>query len=111
MDYVKILSCVVLLMAGQVLFKVSANAMKSHALLSGDVLLPLFMALVIYAVATALWVWALVRIELSLAYPLMALGFVLLPLVSVFIFKEPLTPINFVGLALISVGVALSQIR
>ena len=111
MDYVKILTCVALLMTGQVLFKVSANAMKNNALFSNDVLLPLLMALVIYAVATALWVWALVRIELSLAYPLMALGFVLLPLVSVFIFKEPLTPINFVGLALISVGVALSQIR
>lgn len=111
MDYLKIVACVVLLMAGQVLFKVSANAMRSHALLSSDVLLPLLTALLIYAVATVCWVWALVRIELSLAYPLMALGFVLLPLISVFIFREHLTPINFLGLALISVGVALSQIR
>ena len=77
----------VMLAAGQLLFKMAAeqikfagrvpklicNAMSNPYLLTG---------LAIYASATALWIWVLREAPLSIAYPITALAFVIVPLLS-----------------------------
>ena len=59
-------------------------------------------------VAALFWLAALRSMDLSYAYPFMALSFVLVLLLSAVVFGEPLTTVKVVGVILICAGVALS---
>jgi len=61
----------------------------------------------LYAVATLLWLVILSKAELSFAYPLLAIGYVLIAIFSKIFFNENLTAIRFLGILLISIGVFL----
>jgi drug/metabolite transporter (DMT)-like permease len=87
-NYMVLTACVLAISSGQLLFKVSASAI-SHASLRDIARLPsLPGTLMIHGMATAGWIWQLQRIELSRAYPFMALRFVLVPLLSAVVLKE-----------------------
>jgi drug/metabolite transporter (DMT)-like permease len=58
-------------------------------------------------VAAACWTLAVRQAPLTLVYPFMSLSFLLVPLLSAVLFKEPVTLRQGVGLALIVVGVAV----
>jgi multidrug transporter EmrE-like cation transporter len=58
--------------------------------------------------ASVAWSLAIQRTALTIAYPFMALTFVLVPLAGVFLFRESLSMLQLVGVSLIVVGVALS---
>lgn len=111
MKYLLLLSFSVLLASGQVAFKFAANDIRSRveaslgiwALLSA----PLFAALILYAIATALWVWILTDTPLSRAYPFALLGAVLVPVASVLLFGERLNWTYPIGLAMVCAGVYL----
>lgn len=60
--------------------------------------------------ASATWMMAVRSAELSLVYPIMALTFILVPVLAVLIFGERLTGIQMTGLFLIVVGVGLSAL-
>lgn len=60
-----------------------------------------------YGVAMILWLIVLSKLELSKAYPSLALGYVLVVLVSYFFLKEPLTLGKVLGSILICIGVIL----
>jgi drug/metabolite transporter (DMT)-like permease len=62
---------------------------------------------VAYALATLVWFNVLSRLPLSVAYPLMSLGYVVGVLVSVLIFREAVSPMRWIGAAVIVLGVAL----
>jgi undecaprenyl phosphate-alpha-L-ara4N flippase subunit ArnE len=64
-------------------------------------------ALVIYALALLLWLEVLSKTPLSVAYPVLAVTYVLVPLISQFVFHERLEPTHYVGMFLILAGVAL----
>jgi drug/metabolite transporter (DMT)-like permease len=103
-----VLLCVVMISAGQILFKMAAMHATVHAQASVYVQwlsLPLFVALIIYGAATVLWVWLLRHIPLTTAYPLYALAFVIVPIASYFIFDESLGLQHVLGGALIVAGV------
>ena len=68
-----------------------------------------FLASIVYAVSTGLWVWLLRYMDISKAYPFMALGFVIVPLLSVWLFNEKLSLPYMVGVSLIIAGVALTK--
>jgi drug/metabolite transporter (DMT)-like permease len=71
---------------------------------------PLVLSALVGAVlASALWILALQRTEVSLAYPFMALSFVLVPSAAAFLFKEPISPIQALGLVLVVAGVAVNS--
>ena len=59
----------------------------------------------LHATALVLWTLGLRRAELSFAYPFIALGFVLVALLSWAVFDESLAPMRLAGLALIVCGV------
>jgi multidrug transporter EmrE-like cation transporter len=60
--------------------------------------------------AGACWMLAVSRLEVSYAYPFMALSFVLVPVGSTVLFGEPLPGIRLIGIALIVAGVTVSAL-
>jgi drug/metabolite transporter (DMT)-like permease len=57
------------------------------------------------ALAAALWLQVLRRVELSIAQPIMALTFVLAPLAAALFLNESLPPLRLGGIGLILLGV------
>lgn len=103
-----LLLVIVLMAAGQVLFKATAIAWQDEGtLLNAKVLSRLIPSLVIYAVATLAWIWLLQYVELARAYPFMALTFVIVPMLSVYFFGESQNWMYYVGVALICAGVVV----
>jgi multidrug transporter EmrE-like cation transporter len=60
--------------------------------------------------AVVCWMLAIERLDLALAYPFVALSFVLVPLGSTIFFGEALPPIQLLGLGLIVAGVTVSAL-
>ncbi|MBC2425350.1 SMR family transporter, partial [Clostridium beijerinckii] len=60
-----------------------------------------------YGLSFLLWIKVLSKVELSYAYPMVSLGYVLVMLFSYFIFKENITPLRILGIAFIILGVIL----
>jgi multidrug transporter EmrE-like cation transporter len=56
------------------------------------------------------WIAVVQQLELGLAYPFMALSFVLVPLGARVIFSEPLPRLQIFGMALIVIGVTLGAL-
>jgi drug/metabolite transporter (DMT)-like permease len=69
---------------------------------------PLVMGgLAIYFFAAGLWLFVLSKVEVSMAYPFLALGFVLVAVFGRLVFHETLSPARIAGTLLICGGVAL----
>ena len=68
----------------------------------------LVIALGVYGVATIAWIWVLQRAPLSLAYPVVALTFVLVPLGARWMFGEAMDLRYFLGCALIVAGIVVA---
>ena len=60
-----------------------------------------------YVVSVVLWIVALSRVEVSVAYPMLSLGYVVNALAAWWLFGESLDAQKVVGIGLILVGVAL----
>lgn len=102
------LVCVVIISAGQMLFKLaSAHFDFRRPFADPKGLWILVIALILYGFATLLWVAALRTAPLSRIYPIMALAFVLVPLGSFLILKEPLSLQYWFGAGLIIAGMAI----
>jgi drug/metabolite transporter (DMT)-like permease len=96
------------------LFKLAA--ISAHNLGEGAVKLtsilyvPSFwLALLLYGLATLLWIYLLQFVPLSKAYPFAALGFVFVPALAVVIFGERVTASYVVGVAFVVVGIVISS--
>jgi len=63
--------------------------------------------LVLYAIGTVLWVYALSKANLMLAYPFTVLTFVLVYIAAYFIFGERITATGITGVILILCGMLL----
>lgn len=60
-----------------------------------------------YALSTLLYLSALARLELSLAYPTVSLGYVLVIILSRLVFNEPVSRTRWTAAGMICLGVAL----
>jgi len=91
---------------GQVMLKLGAHTpVNGPADLAGNLLRPMTLgALVLYGVATLLWITVLSRSALSYAYPLLGLGYVLVVLVSAGVLHEPVSVQRWVGVLLVALG-------
>lgn len=95
--------------AGQIFFKLAASELqKSNTLISWVTNFHLIAALSIYAVATVLWVLTLQKTALNVAYAIMGLAFVLVPLASSQWLGEKLTKGVLIGGVLILAGIIIS---
>lgn len=100
-----------LMVTGQMLFKTGASGKTIRSLT--DVIQLLFTpiiltALVLYAGTTCLWLYILSKTPISQAYPIQALAFPAVAILSTVFFREPATATKFAGLALIVLGVYIT---
>jgi multidrug transporter EmrE-like cation transporter len=70
----------------------------------------MWLALLLYAISTLLWIYSLTKVELSYAYPMVALGYVLVCIFSVLLFKETMPVLRMAGLGVIILGVIMIAI-
>jgi multidrug transporter EmrE-like cation transporter len=107
-------SVTVLLSAGQLLFKRAGLAIQGRPLADGLwtlLMLPSFyLALTLYVLATVIWIYVLSRMPLIEAYPWIAVATVAVPLIGWFYYGERVGPLFGVGMALIVVGLLLTQL-
>ena len=106
-----VLACTLLVAIGQYLIKLGANRL-SHAgfmaTMIGIFTIPqLFAGYCLYGVFTVLFVYALRHGELSILYPLIALGYVWVTITAVVAFHDTVNPLKVIGLVVIICGVAV----
>ena len=66
---------------------------------------PVMAGLACYVVSVAVWLVALSRVEVSLAYPMLSLGYVVNAVAAWWLFGEAVGAMRFAGIALILLGV------
>ena len=105
----------VLLNAGaQLLLKAGTNAIGAFEY-SGANILPVGMKLATephivgglgcYVISVVVWILALSRVEVSIAYPLLSVGYVVNAIAAYYLFGEAVTPLRLTGIGVIIVGV------
>lgn len=109
-----VLACVVLTAAAQLLLKAGTMRLGEVPLRVTEAL-PLAMRILAqpqilagvacYFASMLLWILALSRLDVSVAYPMLSLGYVLAPVAAHFIFGESLSPQRVAGIGLIVLGV------
>ncbi len=101
---------------GQLLLKAGANSLKNIELSWAQPLLSavrivfephIFAGLVCYVISVGVWLAALSRVPVSVAYPLLSIGYVVNAFAAYYLFGESLSGIKLVGIAVIIVGVVL----
>lgn len=109
-----LLLSIVLGACGQLLFKAAARALPPFAELGlARLLLTMFTTPLILAgfccffVSAVLWIIALRSVALSVAYPMVALSYIIIFSGSYFLFSEAISWRHWVGAALIVGGIAL----
>lgn len=111
-----VLAGVLLNAAAQLLLKAGTNAIGAFAF-SADNLVPvgikvasnpfIVSGLGCYAVSVVVWIMALSRVEVSLAYPMLSIGYVVNAVAAWYLFGEALSAQRMIGIGTIIVGVFL----
>jgi multidrug transporter EmrE-like cation transporter len=109
-----ILTGVLLNAAAQLLLKAGTNAVGHFAFERGNII-PIgwqlatqphiFTGLVCYVVSVIVWIMALSRVEVSIAYPMLSIGYVVNALAAWYLFGEALTLMRLIGIGIIVFGV------
>jgi multidrug transporter EmrE-like cation transporter len=105
---------VVLNALGQLLLKAGTNAVGQFEFVADNIVpvatriafQPYIIAGVFcYGVSLIVWIMGLSRIPVSVAYPLLSLGYVINAVAAWYLFGEALTPARMAGIGLIVTGV------
>lgn len=109
-----VLTGVLLNAAAQLLLKAGTNAVGSFAF-SVENLLPvgcriatqpwILAGIGCYVVSVIVWILALSRTEVSVAYPMLSIGYLLNAIAAWYLFGEAVTPQRLAGIGLIMLGV------
>ena len=99
--------CTILGAAAQVLMKTGANHLAHPGLIGMATNIPLMGGYCLYGLSTLLLVVALKDGELSLLYPVIALTYVWVTMLSFLIFHDDINPWKLAGIVLIVAGVAV----
>lgn len=111
MSYFYLFLTVLLISVGQIAQKLAArrlvlgNGMR-QAIVSLTSSLQFWLALLALALGLASWLVALAELEVSRAYPILGASFVLTTILSALILDERVTRNRWIGVGLISIGVA-----
>ncbi len=113
--YAVLIFCVLVIVAGQFLFKIAAmhlrftgeDSIVQTFLNNSRPILFILIALFLYVVSTVLWVFALRIVPLSTAYMFNALAFILVPLGGFLLFGEPMPRLFIAGSFFIGFGLFL----
>ena len=64
-----------------------------------------FLGLAFYALGAVFWLLVLSKLDLSLAYPMLALTYIFIPIAAMFFLGEQVPALRWVGIGVIFVGV------
>ena len=102
-----------MLAVGQLLFKQVGLSIRGQPLIDGLLMSTrqpsLYAALVLYGLSTALWIWILSRVPLAVAYPWVAVGVAIVPILGWWLFDERLNATFWMGVAFILLGIIITQ--
>ncbi len=111
-----ILTGVLLNAIAQLLLKAGAGSLAGVELRAGNALLiatrllssmPILAGLTCYVLSVVVWILALTRVEVSVAYPMLSLGYVVNALAAWWLFGENLSGARLAGIGVILLGVWL----
>jgi multidrug transporter EmrE-like cation transporter len=100
-----ILVGVLLNAVAQLLLKAGTNAMPLGVRLAIEP--HILGGLACYVVSVVIWVIALSRVPVSIAYPMLSIGYVVNALAAWYLLGETLTPMRLAGIGIIIAGVFL----
>ena len=114
--FLLILSGVLLNSFAQLLLKAGARSIETLAFtwenflpiaikLAGQA--PLLGGLACYAVSVVVWILALSRVDVSIAYPMLSMGYVVNAIAAWALFGETLNAQRILGIAIILIGVVV----
>jgi undecaprenyl phosphate-alpha-L-ara4N flippase subunit ArnE len=63
------------------------------------------LSVVLFAGGVFFWLYALARIDLSLAYPTVSSSYIVIAVASLLLFNEKIPPTRWVGMGIIIVGI------
>jgi multidrug transporter EmrE-like cation transporter len=111
-----VITGVLLNAAAQLLLKAGTNAL-GHIEFNGGSLLAMapriatephiLGGLACYAISVVVWILALSRTEVSVAYPMLSVGYIVNALAAWYLFHEALSPMRLAGIGVIVLGVIL----
>jgi multidrug transporter EmrE-like cation transporter len=114
LSFVLVLTGVLLNAAAQLLLKAGTNAV-GHFAFSRENILPvgwqmatephILGGLACYAVSVVVWIMALSRVEVSIAYPMLSIGYVVNAVAAWWLFGEAVSLTRLTGIGIIIVGV------
>jgi multidrug transporter EmrE-like cation transporter len=68
---------------------------------------PIMTGLCLYVFSVGIWLLVLSRVQVSFAYPMLSIGYVVNALAAYYLFGEPLTSLRILGIFIIIAGVYL----
>lgn len=83
----------------------TANAVPIGLKVMGN--LPIVGGLFMYVVSVVVWLLVLSRVQVSFAYPMLSIGYIVNALAANYFFGEPLTSMRMIGIFIIISGVYL----
>lgn len=82
-----------------------ANAIPIGLKVAGNT--PIITGLFMYGVSVGVWLLVLSRVQVSFAYPMLSIGYIVNALAAYYLFGEPLTSVRMLGIFIIIGGVYL----
>ncbi len=92
---------------GQVFFKAAHSGISGESFLSLFTHYQTWLGLIFYGLSAVCWLWVLSRAQLSFAYPILALSYPIVVALSAWVFSEIVTPLHWLGVIVIVVGVSM----
>ena len=115
-DLALILAGVLLNAVAQLLLKAGSRAIAGVPVTAGNAWMliervavnpPILAGLVCYAISVLVWILALARVDVSVAYPMLSIGYVVNAVAAWMLFGEQLGAARLAGIGVIIVGVWL----
>ncbi len=116
LSFALIIAGVMLNAVAQLLIKAGTNAIGYFEFSAGNIV-PIGLklatewhivsALLCYALSVVIWILALSRVQVSIAYPLLSLGYVVNAVAAWYLFNEAFNPAKVIGIGVIILGVVI----
>ena len=107
MTYIFLAINIIFLATGQVLWKLGMSKINGFNIINIILEPYIISGIILYGVATFLWLYILSKEELSLVYPLQSITYVLGTVLALFIFHENISLVRWIGIATIVLGASL----
>ncbi len=115
-SFALIFTGVMLNAAAQILMKAGTNAIGHFEFSVGNILpigwklateWHIITALFCYGISVVVWILALSRVPVSIAFPMLSMAYVVNALAAYYLLGEPFSPTKLVGMGVIIVGVII----